>query len=405
MDKYTIHTDSKTNGRLLIWNKHHLKTSKLLALDLDYTFIKPKSGALFSKNADDWMLMYPDDSSISEIDKYMHNGYSIVFMTNQKGLATEIKLEEFKQKWSNIITYLNTTYPQLDTTQWTLLASLNTSIYRKPAPGMWNFTINELELELELNQGHAFNKSESLYVGDAAGRPKDFSAADIMFSLNVGVKFMVPEIFFGVSQSKELQAMKLKQNILKNKKYFQPDKFLTEYHSHPKELPDLTAIQNSHLVIMVGAQASGKSTFCRKYLKKHIHMSNDTFKGTPAAFKKELEALLKAGKHIVIDNTNPTVEGRAKWIALARKYEVSCVGVYMQSTDNKLYIEHMLKLRDILGIQHVPIIALKTFYKKLEKPTMEEGFDTLVKIPLELDVAEEAKKHDIPLDAFSWWLD
>ena len=413
MDKYTIHIDPNTNGRLLVWNKHHLKTSKLLALDLDYTFIKPKSGAVFSKNADDWMLMYPDDSSISKIVKYMHNGFSVIFMTNQKGLTTAIKLEEFKHKWLNVIEHLNTTYPQIDTTQWTLLASLNTDIYRKPAPGMWDFAINELEL----NKGREINKTESLYVGDAAGRPKDFSAADIMFSLNIGVKFMVPEIFFGISHNKDLMESKLVHNIRKNKKYFQPDKFLEEYSnsnsnsntskSSEHVLPDLTPIQNAHLVIMIGSPASGKSTFCNKYLQTHIHMSNDTFTGTATAFKKELEALLKSGKRVVIDNTNPTVEGRAKWITLARKYEVSCVGVYMQSTDNKLYIEHMLELRDILGIQHVPIIALRTFYKKLEKPTITEGFDALVKIPLqlELDDGSKPKGHGIPETAFLWWLD
>jgi hypothetical protein len=73
----------------------------------------------------------------------------------------------------------------------------------------------------------------------------------------------------------------------------------------------------------------------------------------------------------------------------------------MGATDNKLYVEHMLRLREILGIQHVPIIALRTFYKKLEKPKLEEGFSSIIEIPLILDF----KKHDIPEDVFSWWLD
>lgn len=407
MELFRIHTDKY--GKLLIWNKHLLNTPKLLGIDLDHTFIKPASGAVFSKNADDWSLMYSeDDRNIATLQKYMQQDYSIVFMTNQKGLNTTDKLEEFKQKWTNVIAHLKSTHPDLHTNHWTLLASLSLDNYRKPAPGMWNFVGREL-----MHGGRKIVESESLYVGDAAGRPKDFSAADIMFSLNVGVEFMVPEIFFGVSHSKELQGAKLKQNIRKNKKYFQPDKFLAEYHSKSMgvELPDLEVIQNAHLVVMVGAQASGKSTFCREHLQKYVHMSNDTFGGTPTAFKKELEALLRAGKYVVVDNTNPTVEVRGKWLSIARKVGVSSAMVYMQATDNRLYVEHMLKLRDMLGIQHVPIIALRTFYKKLEKPTNEEGFDALVKIPLILELELEKgselgpKRHGIPEDAFSWWLD
>ena len=47
------------------------------------------------------------------------------------------------------------------------------------------------------------------------------------------------------------------------------------------------------------------------------------------------------------------------------------------------------------------IIALRTFYKKLEKPKLEEGFMAMAEIPLILDF----KKHDIPEDVFSWRLD
>jgi bifunctional polynucleotide phosphatase/kinase len=395
MNSFSIYSTDSID-HLLIWNKHHLGTKKLLALDLDHTFIKPKSGAIFSKNADDWCLIYPD--SLHYITKYMHDGFSIIFMTNQKGLNTVDKLEEFKHKWLQVVSYLHETTPELDTSKWVLLASLNTDIYRKPAPGMWDFSITEL------NSGHAWDLKHSLFVGDAAGRPKDFKPTDIMMAMNVGVYFMVPEVFFGIeSGNKQLEAYSLIKAIKKNKKYFNAERFLDSYKK--LVMPDLTAVKATHLVIMVGAQASGKSTFCRKYLREYIHMSNDTFSGTSTAFKKELEAQLKAGKRVVIDNTNPTVDSRSKWLKIAAKCGVTCAVVYMGTTDDRLSVEHMLKLRDILGIQHVPIIALRTFYKKLEKPTMEEGFDTLVKIPLELDVAEESKKHDIPLDAFSWWLD
>lgn len=387
MNAFTIYSTDSID-HLLIWNKHHLGTRKLLALDLDHTFIKPKSGAIFSKNADDWCLMYPN--SLHYITKYMNDGFSVIFMTNQKGLNTLDKLEEFKTKWLNVVSYLH----GMDTSKWVLLASLNTDIYRKPAPGMWNYSINEL------NGGRSWDLKNSLFVGDAAGRPKDFKATDIMLAMNVGVNFMVPEVFFGIEhQNTQLEASSLIKAIKKNKKYFNAERFLDSYKK--PVMPDLTAVKATPLIIMVGSQASGKSSFCKDYLREYIHMSNDTFAGTIAAFKKELEFQLKAGKRVVIDNTNPTVEGRYKLLKIAVKCGVSCVVVYMGATDNKLYVEHMLRLREILGIQHVPIIALRTFYKKLEKPKLEEGFSSIIEIPLILDF----KKHDIPEDVFSWWLD
>ena len=391
MNSFSIYSTDSID-HLLIWNKHHLGTKKLLALDLDHTFIKPKSGAIFSKNVDDWCLMYPD--SLHYITKYMHDGFSVIFMTNQKGLNTVDKLEEFKTKWLQVVSYLHETTPELNTSKWVLLASLNTDIYRKPAPGMWDFSINEL------NSGHAWDLQHSLFVGDAAGRPKDFKATDIMMAMNVGVNFMVPEVFFGIeSGNKQLEASSLIKAIKKNKKYFNAERFLAEYKK--PVMPDLTAVKATPLIIMVGSQASGKSTFCKEYLREYIHISNDTFSGTAAAFKKELEAQLKAGKRVVIDNTNPTVEGRSKWLKIAAKCGVTCAVVYMDATDDRLFVEHMLRLREILGIQHVPIIALRIFYKKLEKPKLEEGFMAMAEIPLILDF----KKHDIPEDVFSWRLD
>eukprot|EP00271_Cylindrocystis_brebissonii_P003703 TRINITY_DN14962_c0_g1_i1.p1 TRINITY_DN14962_c0_g1~~TRINITY_DN14962_c0_g1_i1.p1 ORF type:complete len:401 (-),score=78.26 TRINITY_DN14962_c0_g1_i1:585-1787(-) len=61
---------------------------------------------------------------------------------------------------------------------------------RKPAAGMWDL------LERHFNGGVAIDKSSSFFVGDAAGRPKDHSAADKDFAKAVGIKFLLPEDVF-----------------------------------------------------------------------------------------------------------------------------------------------------------------------------------------------------------------
>ena len=40
------------------------------------------------------------------------------------------------------------------------------------------------------------NYDESFYVGDAAGRKKDFSDSDLKFAENIGITFYTPEEYF-----------------------------------------------------------------------------------------------------------------------------------------------------------------------------------------------------------------
>lgn len=65
--------------------------------------------------------------------------------------------------------------------------------HRKPSTGMFAY--------FESKYG-VVNKDESFYCGDAAGRPatpdakKDFSADDLKFAWNIGLKFETPESLF-----------------------------------------------------------------------------------------------------------------------------------------------------------------------------------------------------------------
>jgi bifunctional polynucleotide phosphatase/kinase len=146
--------------------------------------------------------------------------------------------------------------------------------------------------------------------------------------------------------------------------------------------PSLPALKSSskHLVIMVGAPASGKSYYSLGLESKgFVRINKDTMK-TDKVAEKAFNAAFKDGRNIVIDNTNPTKETRAKWIASAKKASYSVTIVWMnfpmavvEFLDN--YRIYKNKNQDT----HVPAVAMRVYYKKLEAPTQDEC-DSLVEV-------------------------
>jgi predicted kinase len=76
------------------------------------------------------------------------------------------------------------------------------------------------------------------------------------------------------------------------------------------------------LVLLVGLQGSGKSTFCRThYAATHVLVSKDRFRNNRRPQRRQMQLIeqaLKEGSSVVVDNTNVTVEHRAPIIQLAR---------------------------------------------------------------------------------------
>ena len=71
----------------------------------------------------------------------------------------------FKEKLNNILTQLE--IPM------SVYAATTDSEYRKPRLGMWREFIDDYDLDVA-----GVDVSKSFFVGDAAGRPGDHSAAD-----------------------------------------------------------------------------------------------------------------------------------------------------------------------------------------------------------------------------------
>jgi predicted kinase len=129
------------------------------------------------------------------------------------------------------------------------------------------------------------------------------------------------------------------------------------------------------LVILVGLQASGKSTYYRTHFAAtHVHVSKDLMKSDrhrDMKHRKMIEDALASGRSVVVDNTNPTVTARAPLIQLGRKHGARVVAYYFETTVK----EAVGRNRAREGTARVPDVALFVTARKLVPPSFKEGFD------------------------------
>ncbi|MEA2336721.1 MAG: hypothetical protein QOE82_728 [Thermoanaerobaculia bacterium] len=132
------------------------------------------------------------------------------------------------------------------------------------------------------------------------------------------------------------------------------------------------------LAIFIGLPASGKSTYYRDHFADtHVHVSKDAMpktKRSDAVMVMQIEAALAAGKSVVVDNTNPSIDVRAPLIALGRRHGARIIAYYFDTEVKTV----LARNRQRQGIARVPDVAIFATRKKLVPPGMEEGFDEVV---------------------------
>lgn len=126
-------------------------------------------------------------------------------------------------------------------------------------------------------------------------------------------------------------------------------------------------------VIFVGIQGSGKSTFFRqRFFDTHIRLSLDTLK---TRYRENLlvDACIASKQKFVIDNTNLTRTDREKFIVKAKAAKFKVVGYCFRAE-----LEAAIARNDLrTGKAKIPKLGILGAYKRLQIPTMDEGFDEL----------------------------
>ena len=125
-------------------------------------------------------------------------------------------------------------------------------------------------------------------------------------------------------------------------------------------------------VIFIGIQASGKSTFYKTRLGELVHINLDTLK-TRHREKLLLEQCIADGASFCVDNTNPTREDRARYLAPAKEAGYRIVGYFFQSRVADCVERN--RTRDASA--QVPSMAIAATSNKLQMPSVTEGVDEL----------------------------
>jgi len=296
------------------------KKSKILGLDMDHTLIMPKSlTSNFTKNENDWIYLTENVKDI--LDDYYLNDYSLVIFTNQTRKFVYNLIQ-------NLVTDLD--IPIM------VYVSYNKE-YKKPNPEMWTDYIKDYPTEIDYEN--------SLFVGDALGRPNDFSDSDKQFAINCNLSYQSPEQFFKIKKSE----------------------FVCTYK------PDIP--ERKEFVMFVGCQGSGKTTYSKTYetISNYYVIHGDDF-GTEAKIKKEIKTGISQNKSIVLDATNGTKKKREVYINMFKDIDYLIKVIYM-TTDFDICFKRNQEREN-----PIPKIALYTYRKRFEMPKEDEYIDHIIYI-------------------------
>lgn len=136
------------------------------------------------------------------------------------------------------------------------------------------------------------------------------------------------------------------------------------------------------MILMVGAPASGKSTWAENYAKKNefLHVSTDKIRGevgknegdqtvSPIAFaiaRKRVMEALSVGKSVIVDATNINHQSRKGWIKMGGEHGAKITAIVFEVSRDELV------RRDTERERHVGVNVIDQFLGKYKRPDETE---------------------------------
>ena len=132
------------------------------------------------------------------------------------------------------------------------------------------------------------------------------------------------------------------------------------------------------LIIFMGIQASGKSSYYLLNLAhSHLRINLDMLK-TRHRENIIFEACLTSKTKMVIDNTNPTREDRARYIGRAKDAGFEVISYYFETDLNSALERNSQRT----GKANIPEVGVRATFKKLEVPSLDEGYDEMFRVKI-----------------------
>ena len=339
--------------------------NRIFLLDIDGTIIIPKSGKIFPIDKNDWIFI---SENVVKILNKTKNNELIGLISNQKGLKTNILINDWIYKMNNICSFIKVDF---------IFASLKNDELRKPLSKSIDL-IKEQFPNLDFDNINIQKKI--IYIGDALGRKDDHSDVDLKFSINNKFQLISPEQFFNLPNN-------LPNNFKDLIKYPKINYFSNQnQNSFFEKLFDLIKKkikQNNNIyIMMIGFPGCGK-TYLRDILLNKFPMFNytndDDLKNNNLINKdKKNELLVKKesnNNYIINDNTNMNSINNSK---LLKKYEnyykIGILFDYSLDVCMHLNYTRMYWFKKKL----ISKIVYNTLNKKFNKNIIEKEFEKFI---------------------------
>ncbi|WP_151777424.1 ATP-binding protein [Acinetobacter brisouii] len=132
------------------------------------------------------------------------------------------------------------------------------------------------------------------------------------------------------------------------------------------------------LIIFIGIQASGKSTFYQQYFyHTHLRINLGMLK-TRHREKLIFEACLASKTKCVIDNTNVSAEDRARYIHQAKQAGFQIIAYYFQTSLEGALTRNLQRQGKAL----IPEKGVRATHQRLQAPQLSEGFDEIYQVQI-----------------------
>jgi bifunctional polynucleotide phosphatase/kinase len=326
------------NEETCVYKLSGIKEKPCIGFDFDNTLVQLRTSDILP-NVKEILTKYSSD-------------YNIIIFSNQKGIqkgkVTNESLQEIFDRFvENVQLPLSIFY------------STRSDMYRKPCTGMYRLYTR------------IFQKPLEWYCGDACGRRGDFSNSDLYFANNCGIPFKTPEHIFH-SQSNSIKVVKCSE-------LYKEDDWIDGINRNKQTIIQANDIDiqlptdKKILIVMVGAQGSGKSIMSDHLSKKYKYtvLSSDNI-SSKSKMKRMIRDTVQSDtvSGIIIDNTNASIKNRNEWFQCVDISWLKCI-IYINIP--KPISFHLVKNREMYIHKHIPDVAVHSFYKRLEPPTQNEA--------------------------------